>query len=147
VGRANEIVVTGGLGGAFSRLGSATSAVSSETSQGTTAFRYMTQGEVNAIKESKGYLRGGNPGETFFTKDLYKSAFKAEQRLSLGTTPTHRVEFEILNNPLLSRTGQRVAAIPGRTGGGNEFSSLGLIRVRIINIQPLNPIYNPLFNP
>lgn len=65
---------------------------------GTTGFRYMTEGELKAIQET-GMLRGGNPGKTYFTKDLYKSGINAQQRLSLPTTPTMRVEFEILNNP------------------------------------------------
>ncbi|AIT10850.1 hypothetical protein LSS_21215 [Leptospira santarosai serovar Shermani str. LT 821] len=43
-------------------------------------------------------LRGGRGGETYFTKDLYKSGAKAQERLSLENKPTHRVEFEVLTD-------------------------------------------------
>lgn len=96
----------------------------------------MTNGEIQAIKET-GMLRGGNPGDTFFTKDVYKSASKAQKRLSLPTQPTHRVEFEVTNNPKLLRYGSKVKPDYSQTGGGAEFMSSSPIRVDIINAQPL----------
>jgi hypothetical protein len=103
---------------------------------GGNAFRYMSEGELNAIKNT-GYLRGGRPGETYWTKDLYKSASKSQNRLSLPSTPTHRVEFEILNNPTLMRQGTKVFPVNGMMGQGSEFLTLDPTKVRIINWQPL----------
>jgi len=77
----------------------------------------MSQAELKAIQET-GYLRGGWSGETYFTKDLYKSAAKAQSRLSLGNSPALRVEFEILNNPTLLRNGTKVTPLNRMIGGG-----------------------------
>ncbi|MEM0938687.1 MAG: hypothetical protein AAGI25_02725, partial [Bacteroidota bacterium] len=101
-----------------------------------TAFRYVTQGEIQATR-STGLLRGGRAGETYFTKDLYKSGVKAQQRLSLGGTPTHRLEFQILNKPNLLRNGTKVTPIPGQPGLGSEFMTIDPVRIRLINVQPL----------
>ena len=85
----------------------------------TSAFRYMTDAELNAIKKT-GLLRGGKTGETFFTKDLYKSASKAQERLALPSAPTLRTEFEILNNPQLLRNGSKVSPAFNQIGQGAE---------------------------
>lgn len=99
----------------------------------------MTDAELQAIKQGSGagFLRGGRSGETYFTKDLYKSAAKASQRLGLENTPTLRVEFEILNNPTLLRNGTKVLPLKGLSGGGAEFMTLDPVKVRLINWQPL----------
>jgi len=102
---------------------------------GGNAFRYMSQAELKAIQET-GYLRGGLSGETYFTKDLYKSAAKAQSRLSLGSSPALRVEFEILNNPTLLRNGTKVLPANGMIGRGAEFMTTDLVKVRLINWQP-----------
>jgi hypothetical protein len=104
--------------------------------EGTTGFRYMTEGELKAIQQS-GMLRGGNPGKTYFTKDLYKSGAQAQQRLSLPTTPTLRVEFEILNNPTMRLNGSKVLPDFGMPGKGAEFMTTDPVKVRLINWQPL----------
>ena len=104
--------------------------------KGTRGFRYMTEGEITAIRNT-GKLRGGNPGETFFTKDLYKSGTKAQERLALPTKPTHRVEFEISNNPKLQLNGTKVKSDFGQPGKGSEFMSTSPIEVDILNIQPI----------
>jgi len=103
------------------------------------AFRYLSQAELNAIREGagKGFLRGGLPEETYFTKGLYKSAAKAQSRLSLGAPPALRVEFEILNNPTLLRNGTKVLPADGMLGRGAEFMTTDPVRVRLINWQPL----------
>jgi hypothetical protein len=103
---------------------------------GTTGFRYITEGELKAIQQS-GMLRGGNPGKTYFTKDLYKSGAHAQQRLSLPTTPTLRVEFEILNNPTMRLNGSKVLPDFGMPGKGAEFMTTDPVKVRLINWQPL----------
>ncbi|WP_026714015.1 RHS repeat domain-containing protein [Flavobacterium daejeonense] len=101
------------------------------------AFRYMGDGELKAVQET-GYLRGGNPGETYFTKDVYKSASLAQERLALPTTPTLRVEFEIINNPALQLNGSKVLPAFGMPGKGSEFMTTAPVRVKLINWQPLN---------
>ncbi len=100
------------------------------------AFRYVTQGEINAIKNT-GLLRGGRPGETFFTKDVFRSGARAQQRLALPTRPTHRIEFSIRNNPHLLRNGTKVRPAFGQSGRGAEFLTTDPVRVNIFNIQPL----------
>ena len=99
-------------------------------------YRYVTEGEVKAIQET-GMLRGGNPGETFFTKDLYKTSIKAQSRLSLPNAPTHRVEFEIINNPILKLNGTKVETAFDQLGKGAEFMTTGNVRINLINVQPL----------
>ncbi|MDC2615792.1 MULTISPECIES: hypothetical protein [Bacteroides] len=116
--------------------GSTTFRSSTVVKGGTTAFRYMTEGELKAIQNT-GLLRGGRAGETFWTKDLYKSASSAQNRLALPSTPTLRVEFEILNNPTLLRNGVKVLPANGMMGKGAEFMTLDPVKVNLINWQPL----------
>jgi RHS repeat-associated protein len=104
---------------------------------GTRGSRVMTEGEIQAVKDT-GMLRGGNPGETYFTKDLYKSGTKAQERLSLPTKPTHRLEFEIKNNPQMQRNGTKVTPANGQPGKGSEFMTTDPVEVKILNIQPLS---------
>ena len=104
---------------------------------GGNAFRYVTQGEIKAIRET-GYLRGGNIGETYFTKDLYKSASKAQQRLSLKFPPTHRIEFEVLNSPTMKLSGTKVLPQYNMPGKGAEFMTKDPVKVNLINWQSLN---------
>jgi RHS repeat-associated protein len=58
--------------------------------------RYVGEGEIAAIQQT-GLLRGGRPGETYFTIDRYVSKNSAMQRLALKHGPEYRVEFEIIN--------------------------------------------------
>ena len=78
-----------------------------------------------------------SPTITFFTKDLYKTAAKAQNRLALPTSPSLRVEFQILNNPTLLRNGTKVLPTYGMMGKGSEFMTLDFVKVKIINWQPL----------
>ena len=100
------------------------------------AFRYMGEDELQAIKDT-GMLRGGREGETFFTKDLYKSAASAQNRLSLGDTPSFRVEFEIINKPSLLLNGTKILPLNTMMGKGSEFMTLDKVMVKLINWQPL----------
>jgi len=68
--------------------------------------RYISEGELRAIEET-GMLRGGRPGKTFFTTDVYETSKEATSRLSLKIPPEYRVDFEILN-PGSVRGPQRV---------------------------------------
>ena len=114
----------------------AEASVETATKGGGNAFRYMSQAELEAV-QSTGLLRGGRAGETFFTKDLYKSAASAQNRLALPSSPALRVEFEILNNPTLLRNGTKVLPANGMMGKGAEFMTLDPVKVRLINWQPL----------
>jgi len=82
-------------------------------------------------------LRGGRPGETYFTKDVYKSGAHAQERLSLPTTPTHRIEFEITNNPTMLQNGTKVEPVGLLPGKGSEFMTTDPVHVDLINVQPL----------
>ena len=76
-------------------------------------------------------------GETFFTKDVFRSGLKAQQRLALPSTPTLRVKFGILNNPTLLRNGTKVQSAFGMPSRGAEFMTTNPVRVNLINWQPL----------
>ena len=117
-------------------LGKAFSLGSTAARGSTTGFRYMTQAELQAVQKT-GLLRGGRSGETFLTRDVFKSGLKAQQRLALPTKPTLRVEFEILNNPTLLRNGTKVHPAFGMSGRGAEFMTTSPVRVNLINWQPL----------
>lgn len=106
------------------------------TSSGKPLYRYMSQAEANAVRET-GLLRGGRSGETFWTDSRFTSAARAENRLSLETKPEVRMEFRLINNPLLERNGTRVQSANGGAGGGREYMSLNPVGVEVINVQPL----------
>ncbi|WP_081385975.1 SpvB/TcaC N-terminal domain-containing protein [Leptospira santarosai] len=102
----------------------------------TSGYRYVTKGEVQAIKDT-GMLRGGREGETYFTKDLYRSGAKAQERLSLENKPTHRIEFEVLNDPKFQDYGSKVKPRYNQPGQGSEFMTTDPVKVKLINVQPL----------
>lgn len=66
-----------------------------------------------------------------------KSATTAQERLSLPSAPTHRMEFEIRNNPAIEQG--RVAPAFGQLGKGFEKFTSDPVEVRINNIQSLKP--------
>ena len=133
---ATTLAAEAGSFGSGGRIRAALSTVDDAAKSGGNAFRYMTKGELKAIQET-GLLRGGRVGETFWTKDLYKSAINAQNRLALPHSPTLRVEFEILNNPNLILNGNKVLPANGMMGKGSEFMTLDPVKVRLINWQPL----------
>lgn len=100
------------------------------------AYRYITEGELGVIR-STNLLRGGRLGETYFTKDMYKSGKKAQSRLALPTTPTIRIEFKIVNNPKLINNGTKVLPAYGQAGKGSEFMTIDKVKVEPINWQIL----------
>ena len=85
-----------------------------------------------------GFLRDGRKGETYFTKDVYKSGTKAQERLALPNTPEYRVEFEIVNNPKAKVYGDKVIPYYGQPGKGSEFMTKDPVQVDIINYQPIH---------
>ncbi|MDI7199939.1 SpvB/TcaC N-terminal domain-containing protein [Leptospira santarosai] len=113
-----------------------TSPLEAKNTSTTSGYRYVTKGEVQAIKDT-GMLRGGREGETYFTKDLYKSGAKAQERLSLENKPTHRVEFEISGKPNYEKYGSKVDPLYGQPGKGSEFMTTDPVKVKLINVQPL----------
>jgi RHS repeat-associated protein len=110
---------------------------SNPTRNGASLYRYVSEGELGAIRET-GLLRGGNPGRTYFTPQKFTSASRAQERLALPTEPTHRVEFEILNEPRV-RGPSKVLPDNSQPGRGIELFSNDQVEVRVLNVQPLLP--------
>jgi hypothetical protein len=103
---------------------------------GQSFFRYVGPAELEAIQQT-GLLRGGRPGETFWTDAEYTSAAEAQDKLALPVTPELRVRFLILNNPTLTRAGSLVDPMFGGSGGGHEWASPDPVQVEIVDVQPL----------
>ena len=95
----------------------------------------MSKTEAEAIMKS-GKLRGGRPGETFFTDSKFKSADKAQKRLALLQKPEVQMEFTIKNSPKLERNGSKVTPAFGQQGGGKEYMTTDIVEVDVINVQP-----------
>jgi len=90
-------------------------------------FRSMSRAEAAAVGETS-LLRGGRPGETFFTDQRIRSPARTQDRLSLPSRPDVQVEFRIVDNLELKRRGTRVQP----DYGGREDP----VRVEVINVQP-----------
>lgn len=99
-------------------------------------YRYLSAGELTAI-QSTNTLRGGRPGETFFTSDVYATALDAERNLALPNSPEYRIQFAILNNPTIQGP-QTVLPKYGQPGGGTEMFTTDLVRVFLTEIFKLN---------
>ncbi|MBI4511331.1 MAG: Hint domain-containing protein, partial [Deltaproteobacteria bacterium] len=98
-------------------------------------YRSMSQAEADAVRET-GVLRGGRPGETYWTDSRFRSADRAQDRLSLPNRPEVQMEFRLKSSPAMSRDGTRVAPDYGGRGGGREYMSTDPVEVEIINVQP-----------
>jgi hypothetical protein len=105
-------------------------------SGGRSFYRYMVPAELEAVRQS-GFLRGGRPGETFWTDGLYTSAAEAQSQLALPSPPELRVRFIIVNEPTLTRDGSMVEPAFGSPGGGREWASPDPVQVEILDVQPL----------
>ena len=99
-------------------------------------YRYISKEELNAIQET-GLLRGGREGENYFTKDIYKSALKVQQRLALPNKPTIRIEFEVINDPTIMRNGTKVIPAYEMPGKGSEFMTTDQVKIKLLNWQKL----------
>ncbi len=95
----------------------------------------VSKAESAAVRET-GKLRGGNPGETFFTDSRFRSADRAQDRLSLPNRPEVQMEFRLKNDLSLERGGTRVDPANGGRGGGREYMTRNPVEVEIINVQP-----------
>ena len=105
-------------------------------SGGQSFYRYVGPAELEAIQQT-GLLRGGRPGDTFWTDGEYTSAAEAQDKLALPVTPEIRVRFIIVNSPTLIRSGSIVDPAFGGAGGGREWASPDPVQVEIIDVQPL----------
>jgi hypothetical protein len=111
-------------------------ALAGPSSGGQSYYRYMVPAELEAVQQT-GLLRGGRPGETFWTDESFTSAAEAQDRLALPSPPELRVRFIILNNPTLTREGSIVEPAFGGQGGGREWASPDQVQVEILDVQPL----------
>jgi len=130
-----EILTGQALKVAFGTLGRLAPLRSAAGGEGKTFYRSMSHAEAEAVKKT-GKLRGGREGETFWTDSRFRSADRAQDRLSLGNKPEVQMEFRITNSPKPVRSGTRVAPASGGRGGGREYMSTDLVEVEIINVQP-----------
>ena len=98
--------------------------------------RYMSEAELKAVQET-GLLRGGRPGETYFTTQKFRRAISAMKRLSLKYKPEVRLDFEITNSPTIFGP-RRVEPHYGQPGGGIEYWTVNdPVQVRILRILRL----------
>lgn len=95
----------------------------------------MSRAEADAVRKT-GVLRGGRPGETYWTDSRFRSAENAQDRLSLPERPEVQMEFRLKGSPALERNGTRVTPKYGGRGGGREYMSTEHVEVEIINVQP-----------
>jgi hypothetical protein len=105
-------------------------------SGGQSFYRYMVPAELAAVQQT-GLLRGGRPGETFWTDEAFTSAAEAQSKLALPSPPELRVRFIIVNSPTLTRDGSVVEPAFGSPGGGREWASPDPVQVEILDVQPL----------
>jgi RHS repeat-associated protein len=119
LGDPQDILVDAVVGGGLAFLGGAVDRAIISARHPSFYTRYIGDGELTAIQQSGGILRGGRPGETYFTIDHYTSRAQAAQRLALPRTPDYRIEFEVLNQPRVTGP-ERVAPSfrPFRIGWG-----------------------------
>jgi len=122
--------ISGGVGGWL-----AGGAARGGAKAGQTFFRSMSEAEAQAVRQT-GRLRGGRPGETFFTDSRFRTAGRAQDRLSLPQRPDVQMEFRLRGSPSMSRNGTRVQPDYGGLGGGREFSTFDPVEVEIFNVQP-----------
>ncbi len=92
--------------------------------------RYMSRSELETVQET-GLLRGGRPGETYFTTNRCRTVRSAEEKLALPRAPEVRLDFEIVNQPRIYEP-RKVAPAFGKPGGGIDYWSPDPVRVRII---------------
>jgi hypothetical protein len=138
LGDPQDILVDAVVGGGLAFLSGAVDRAIISARHPSFYTRYIGDGELTAIQQSGGILRGGRPGETYFTIDHYTSRAQAAQRLALPRTPDYRIEFEVLNQPHITGP-ERVAPSfrPFRIGWGIQYRTYDPVRVRIWHLQRL----------
>lgn len=96
----------------------------------------MSSAEAEAVQRT-GLLRGGRPGRTYWTTDLYDSAERAKSRLALEYEPEVRLEFKITNEPELGLENATVEPDEEEPGGGTEYMSEQNVEVEVRGIDNL----------
>lgn len=109
---------------------------SRERRESTTFYRYMSQAEAEAV-ESTGLLRGGRPGNHYWTDTRYTTAREAKAYLALEYHPEIRTRFRITNDPGLLKNGTRVQPDNQEPGGGREWMSEDPVEVEVIDVDNL----------
>lgn len=104
--------------------------------EGKTYYRYMSRAEAEAVGET-GFLRGGIPGEVFFTEDLYDRADEAKSRLALKVRPQVRLRFRIVGEVAFIRAGSEVESAFGEPGGGSEHLTFDRVEVEVRSVDNL----------
>ena len=99
-------------------------------------YRYMSRAEAEAVVRT-GKLRGGRPGRTYWTTDLYESPSEAKSRLALESLPEARLEFRITNEPGLLLAGARVEPDEEEPGGGTEYVSEESVEAEVVSVDYL----------
>jgi len=132
LGDPKDILVDAAVGGTLAFLGGAADQAIARARFSGTYTRYIGEGELQAIEQT-GLLRGGRPGETYFTTDHYVSENSAMQRLALKQGPDYRVEFELLNQPSIVGP-ERVAPSLKlfRWGWGIQYWTSDPVQVRVL---------------
>lgn len=102
--------------------------------EGRMFYRYVSRAEAEAVLRT-GYLRGGRPGRTYWTTDLYGSPTEAKNRLALEYLPEARLEFRITSEPELLLAGTRVEPDENEPGGGTEYLSEESIEVEVVSVD------------
>ena len=104
--------------------------------RGRTFYRYMSRAEAEAV-ERTGFLRGGIPGEVYWTDDLYERSTEAMGRLALADLPEVRMRFRMKGEPALVRNGTRVRSDGRQPGGGTEYMTLARVEVEVSAVDNL----------
>jgi hypothetical protein len=101
--------------------------------------RHVGKEEIATIEQT-GLLRGGRPGETYFTIDHYASRSRAAHRLSLKHIPDYAVDFEILNSPSVigpERIAPKWYTTGFREGWGIQYRTWDPVQVRVLRLRRL----------
>jgi hypothetical protein len=108
-----------------------------KVAKGRTFERVVSEAELTATQET-GLLRGGRPGENFFTNSASLNAKRAQQRLGLdGPLRDYRVRFQIKNDVTVTGPGPAKPGQSGTPGGGLEFSTSERTEIEVTRIDPL----------
>jgi hypothetical protein len=96
----------------------------------------MSRAEAEAVDRT-GFLRGGIPGEVYWTDDLYESSAEAMRHLALANLPEVRMRFRIKGDPPLIRSGTRVRPDGRQPGGGTEYMTLARVEAEVVAVDNL----------
>ena len=139
LGDPEDLLVDAAVGGTLAFLGGAADQAIARARFSGTYTRYIGEGELPAIEQT-GLLRGGWPGETYFTTDYYTTQSQSTQRLALYQAPEYQIEFEILNQPHIigpERVAPQWYKTGFRGGWGIQYRTNDVVQVRVIKVYQL----------